>query len=441
MYLGLLCVIFIVFVALIALDSNTERNELTPTPVEVLFEEKIVSDPLDLSFSTEPLYPKGFMPFSSSNLPVLNQISKSDEHQYQIKQCVEINCPHAALTLPHFSGEDEKNRLCSSSPWPVVCQNANDLPWAFSRNTTYNLFGISNGFVSSAYCHRDLPGMPFNPKAVFHLSIWTFANCGNDAPPYMKDRSKVVDFDVLASPLGNSYPGAVGHFVVQTLPRILFLLDYIPAGTKLLVPVNDFTTNFLQSLIALGKITHEQIVPWKEQYIYMGRKLYIVDTQPYGQVPEMPCTLQLVRKFYDKHMKKEPCKYRYPIYIKRGRDKARWIENDDAIITAIEKRFHMNPKIFTAEGPILNHVELFQCASVIIGPHGAGMFNMLWTPEDTIVVEIGYNDHTDMAFPPMYWHIAAMLKKPYYVMIADGAYGTSIRVNVNQFEKLLNTIP
>jgi hypothetical protein len=48
-------------------------------------------------------------------------------------------------------------------------------------------------------------------------------------------------------------------------------------------------------------------------------------------------------------------------------------------------------------------ISLFQRAIMVIGPHGAGLTNMLWTREATKVVEFLH-----MSYPLLcYWHMAS----------------------------------
>lgn len=59
--------------------------------------------------------------------------------------------------------------------------------------------------------------------------------------------------------------------------------------------------------------------------------------------------------------------------------------------------------IFDASLDVESTIALFKRAVMVIGPHGAGMANLVWTQEGTKVVEFLH-----MTYPLLcYWHLAS----------------------------------
>ena len=59
--------------------------------------------------------------------------------------------------------------------------------------------------------------------------------------------------------------------------------------------------------------------------------------------------------------------------------------------------------VFDGSAGVEETIGLFQRAILVIGPHGAGMTNMLWTQEGTKVIEFLH-----LSYPLLcYWHMAA----------------------------------
>ena len=60
---------------------------------------------------------------------------------------------------------------------------------------------------------------------------------------------------------------------------------------------------------------------------------------------------------------------------------------------------------FLGQGPILQQLQEFATASLIVGPHGAGLTNMIVSPLHTPVLEIG-----PVQCPVCYLHLAIKVK-------------------------------
>lgn len=57
-------------------------------------------------------------------------------------------------------------------------------------------------------------------------------------------------------------------------------------------------------------------------------------------------------------------------------------------------------------------VELFSKAKIIVGPHGAGFTNMLFSPNGITIIEF-----MDLNNPNIcYWHLSEMLQNKYYMI-------------------------
>jgi len=95
-------------------------------------------------------------------------------------------------------------------------------------------------------------------------------------------------------------------------------------------------------------------------------------------------------------------------------------------------------EIFEAQGHIRDHIVLFRRARVIVGSHGAGMMNILWSSPGTHVVEVGYT--TGMTFPEMYAEMSLHLEQRYWLCKGHGDYSAPIHVDMNDFTYIFNQI-
>lgn len=104
------------------------------------------------------------------------------------------------------------------------------------------------------------------------------------------------------------------------------------------------------------------------------------------------------------------------IFVARQDSHVRVVSNMKALERELEKRrfFVVNP----GQLSWIDQIALFAQASVVVGVHGAGMLNILWSGPDTQVVEIytraTLNRNT-------FRHIAAQMGMPYRVYLEDDA--------------------
>lgn len=133
------------------------------------------------------------------------------------------------------------------------------------------------------------------------------------------------------------------------------------------------------------------------------------------------------------------------ILIKREDEHPRSIIEHSNIILFMEsilKKFkissNLHIEIFEAKGHIRHHIDLFRRARIIIGPHGAGMINILWSSPGAHVVEVGYT--TGMTFPEMYAEMSLHLEHHYWICKGYGHYSSPIYIDMNDFIYIFNQI-
>jgi hypothetical protein len=133
------------------------------------------------------------------------------------------------------------------------------------------------------------------------------------------------------------------------------------------------------------------------------------------------------------------------IVIKRMDGDARSIiehSNMVAFMASVLNKSSLSSKLyietFEAEGHLRDHIALFRRARIIVGPHGAGMMNVLWSSPGTHVVEIGYS--TGMTFPEMYAVMSLHLEQHYWVCKGYGNYLAPIHVDMEDFSYIFNKI-
>ncbi|CAF3433148.1 unnamed protein product, partial [Rotaria sp. Silwood2] len=209
-----------------------------------------------------------------------------------------------------------------------------------------------------------------------------------------------------------TYLEAPGHFGPQQLPRLLRLLATTPETAKVLVASGGVADSLTDVLIERGVVTRNRIVQFdKRKHPYhFANIVYRSESWPYLRGKENAVCIhdrtdmQLVHQVLAGDVLPPTDKRDRFILIKRKNGHARSIIEHPDMVSFISSTLNKSKvplnlqlEIFEAKGHIRDHIALFRRARVIVGPHGAGMMNVLWASPGTHVVEVGYT--TGMTFP------------------------------------------
>jgi capsular polysaccharide biosynthesis protein len=86
---------------------------------------------------------------------------------------------------------------------------------------------------------------------------------------------------------------------------------------------------------------------------------------------------------------RRPLVRRWRIMKQRYAHVARGLLNHDRLFHALRKRFReLEWRVFTPEMGVGEMLSLFRNARIVVGPHGAGFANLLFSPQRTGVLEI-----------------------------------------------------
>lgn len=131
------------------------------------------------------------------------------------------------------------------------------------------------------------------------------------------------------------------------------------------------------------------------------------------------------------------------IYISRNNPKIlsnnRMIINEKEVIEIVKK---YNFEVYELENISFNkQIELFSQANVIIGVHGAGLTNMIFSGKKTKIIEI---NNPRYLFSRCYYILASMLEMDYYCLLGEGEIDFSFNnctedfiVDIKKLEKVL----
>ncbi|CAF2998070.1 unnamed protein product [Rotaria sp. Silwood2] len=371
--------------------------------------------------------------------------------------CIVDNVIRLPNLIPHplplaRSLTDTCSSLHINHEWAICIQPQSELNNLLPATKRFVTIAVFNAFVDTGYCHPQVPGTVFTERATFHLQRWTNKRCSNDVISNIPQIKNEYRHTELIDSIGN-YLEAPGHFAPQQLPRLLRLLATAPTTAKVLVAKGGVADSLIDVLIERGIVTRDRIIQFdkdirpnhfanivyrSESWPYVGDKgnsHYIHDRTDMQLVHRAMATDDLAA------IDKKDC----IIVIKRKDGDARSIvEHSDMIAfitSALNKSKVLSDRhieIFEAQGHIRDHIALFRRARIIVGPHGAGMMNILWSSPGTHVIEIGYT--TGMTFPEMYAEMSLHLEHHYWICKGHGDYYAPIHVDMEDFMYIFNQI-
>ena len=211
----------------------------------------------------------------------------------------------------------------------------------------------------------------------------------------------------IASPYSSGYY----HWIVEVLPR-LFAHELVANDCPRLIVNSPLNRWQLESLELLG-FAHQDLVELGTYFVQL-EKLYF---PPYIGIN--PYCLQWLRERLLATVPPEPTPKR--VYITRRLAAKRRLVNENQIESLLHDHGFIIAELETLS--IAEQVRLFAQAEIVVGPHGAGLTNMVWAPRDCKVMEIQHPDYINV----MYYMVAEVLHQRYWSCLGTPAGNDSLR--------------
>jgi len=121
------------------------------------------------------------------------------------------------------------------------------------------------------------------------------------------------------------------------------------------------------------------------------------------------------------------------IYITRRDARIRRIINEDQIIELLKKKgFEI---VCPGELSFAEQVRIFAQARVVIGPHGAGLTNMVFAPHNALLIELFPDNYVNGC----YWALANANSQT-YAFLTGRSMGKNFEVSLDKLETLLGMV-
>lgn len=360
--------------------------------------------------------------------------------------------------------EDGSSKEYCSKLHPSIwfeCANSGERPLAgeFTNISQVNArskrFTTEISYIAALDCafvelwgatHSDVPGVVFDHSRTLRPQVFA-------RPAYTAYDARVLEYSELAVAIF-PYLDAKGHFVHETLPKVLWLLQELPQHVMVLAPDSPLARRYYDIASKAGFNT-SRILPFEvaPKSVLFLQRVYFVGDWPYihqhdnpnagGEPTEYPYELMSLLHKTMVPVQIQVSPRRTILLIDRGR-RSRYLHEHTALIAALRTLYTpmgyfvltFGPEDF--DSPLSRHIELFNGASVVIGPHGAGFANIVFCAQGTAVIELGFDGSDGMYMDDMYYQLAIGLHLRYWLVLGKGSYSTNVSVDVSLVLAVVN---
>jgi len=250
------------------------------------------------------------------------------------------------------------------------------------------------------------------------------------------DKEKIVYFNDetvinLVSPWLNEFNKNYFHWIIEgLLPLQSLFLNENLISTKLKVIINKDPSNYqLESLNMLG-IPHNSIHEWDHDLVYCKKLVLSKKTQfNFSNVDIIyPQSIDWLRDLLSVHNNGLICQ-KDRIFISRQNSNGRKIQNYTEILDVL-KKFNIEP-VYLEKLSFYEQFNIFSKAKFIMGAHGAGLINIIFSKNAKIFELFGNPpDHFHM-----YYCLSQIIGHDYYFNFNNYDYSHYNETNFNSYWK------
>lgn len=232
---------------------------------------------------------------------------------------------------------------------------------------------------------------------------------------------------------------AVFHRMVEVIPRIVPYIEFLQRHPDIMVSVPMDSSNILSEVLQIMGLSKYRLVTGatRARIVYQPRST----SCGMANVQEIQMTSQIFRDHIRRSFATSGFSRNRLLLLRRSRlRRFREQELIESLLKSVAAEFNLEFSVFLDEPvPSLNDtMMLFHTAVVVVGPHGAGLSNIVFCQPGTFVVE-GVCDppHVNLC----YQHLAYVLGHRWYGLGSrDGACEKTIDVSAERIESAVRRL-
>ncbi|KIE57716.1 hypothetical protein A946_11705 [Methylacidiphilum kamchatkense Kam1] len=179
-----------------------------------------------------------------------------------------------------------------------------------------------------------------------------------------------------------------GHWLLEVISKIIYFKNFYKTLSIFEVfIVNKLKYDFQKETLKALNINLDNVVELDNHICYFFDKLYISSYHWWGGYLPPRYLLKEMKKYFSINFNFISHNiYNNIIYISRKKCKNRRVLNEDDLLNRLND---YNIRVLLLEDlSFLQQVELFQNIKIVIGPFGAGLVNIIFSPINSVLIEI-----------------------------------------------------
>jgi hypothetical protein len=222
------------------------------------------------------------------------------------------------------------------------------------------------------------------------------------------------------------------HFITEELPNLIKLSLY---DTSLPIIINTNNKYIIEFLELVKFKIKNPVIKNDPSILYKIKECYITNLSLSGK-PSCHELLLAKNLLEENTLLKQKSSSEIGIIIKRT-EHERKIINHDEMVFYLRTKYPSIEWIEFDSLSVVETIKLFNRAKIIIGPHGAGLTNMLFAKKGITVIEImPYSDPNEC-----YHHLTNMLEHKYNCIVLEDSGKINekqMKIKMEYLDKILN---
>ncbi|GAA3408543.1 DUF563 domain-containing protein [Paenibacillus hodogayensis] len=214
------------------------------------------------------------------------------------------------------------------------------------------------------------------------------------------------------APLAFKFVNNYFHWMMDVLPRLLPLrLSGWPIDRYIISPQGPYP--YVETLRLLGISEEKLLIAYSGSHWQADRLVVVPNVSRKELYPRW--SFDFLRGAFARSVPEgQPDGPSY-VYISRAGALKRKIVNEEEVASLLKRHgFH----IAQLEGmPLTEQIGLFRSAHTIVAPHGAGLTNLLFSPQGVRLIELFSPNYVK----PYYWVLSSYLDADYYCLIGESS--------------------
>lgn len=317
-----------------------------------------------------------------------------------------------------------------------------------SSNSELNYFHLNEEIPSfmilklnNTFCSPY--GILFKNGQVVKQSVYSMFNRNNNYLTFFKKilLGRYLKIKGHALIIHNAYYSNFYHWLIEAMPR-LFISEFLINECTLVVPKK--LSSFHTQMLDLFKFKD---ILYLDDHLLVKAETVILPMHTSTGLSHYP---QIMRGLRDRILpvvlasksNKDFTKAKN-IYISRGKALKRKIINEQEVLNVLLRHNFISIELESL--PFTDQVSLFNNAEVVCGVHGAGLSNMIFSPDKTTFVVFKNEEHPDPAFINLancFSHVFYLLDciDPHSYLKGKNPQSYDVEVDVEQLERILAMI-